>query len=206
MSELVWYVQRGYGVLEPDPSEIFDYDEGYFERFRKISAERPGVALNTARCAFVAKYWAGRVLDVGVGSGAFLERWGPGLGFGYDIAEAPRRWLEERGVFRDVYSEPPNKLPPVFTLWDSMEHASPENTRELLSKARELVFVSLPIFERAEDVLTSKHFKPGEHITYWTEAGLIRFMQESGFRLLERNRMEEAYGREGIGTFAFFKA
>jgi len=31
---------------------------------------------------------------------------------------------------------------------------------------------ALPIFEGLQDVLRSKHFKPGEHVWYFTEPGL----------------------------------
>ncbi len=203
MSELVWFPDRGYGVLDHPPIE---YGPDYFQIVRRKSESVPGLALNGSRCQLVEKYWHGDILDVGVGSGAFLERWGLERGYGYDVADEPRAWLGERGILRDPHERRAEDLPPVFTCFDSLEHGTENDARALLAKCRQLVFVSVPIFERAEDVLGSRHFKPGEHILYFSEPGLIRFMKESGFLLLERNRMEEAYGREGVGSYAFYRA
>ncbi len=49
-------------------------------------------------------------------------------------------------------------------------------------------------------------FKPGEHIYYFTRAGLVRWMEAHGFKLLEHNDVEVECGREAIGSFAFVRA
>lgn len=200
--EFVWFPERGWGVREPTEAERFEYRDSYFERFREISALPPGVALNEARCQFVEKYWSGAVLDCGVGSGAFIERWGTHRAKGFDIADAPRKWLEERGLWSNPYLEPVE----VLTAWDVLEHLREEPARRLLNNVSTYLFVSTPIYESADHALRSHHMKPGEHLLYFSEPGLRKFVGQCGFALLERNRMEEAYGREGIGTFAFYRA
>ncbi len=90
---------------------------------------------------------------------------------------------------------------PLMTMWDSIEHM--KNPRVILKLCTSMVFISTPIYESAEACLHSKHFKPGEHLWYFTDHGLKRFMAQEGFCLLTQNRMEENVGREGIGTYAF---
>ena len=72
-----------------------------------------------------------------------------------------------------------------------------------VAKAERWVFVSVPIFEDGDHVLRSKHFRPDEHIFYWTHDGLIKWFAQQGFKLVEYNTCESALGREGIGSYAF---
>jgi hypothetical protein len=68
---------------------------------------------------------------------------------------------------------------------------------------RKWVFVSIPIFTSAADVLRSKHYKPKEHVWYFTVGGLDHFMRSFGFECVDFNRMEREAGREQIDTFVF---
>ncbi|MNG41039.1 hypothetical protein D3C84_1299630 [compost metagenome] len=53
------------------------------------------------------------------------------------------------------------------------------------------------------DVLQSKHYKPGEHLHYWTLPGFVNWCEAQGFELQEANHAESELGREGITSFAF---
>jgi len=68
---------------------------------------------------------------------------------------------------------------------------------------RKWLFVSLPIFRDAEHVLRSKHFRPQEHVWYFSRDGLIYAMKQCGFDLVSESNVETELGREDIGTFAF---
>jgi hypothetical protein len=52
-------------------------------------------------------------------------------------------------------------------------------------------------------VLRSKHFRPQEHIWYFTREGLVNAMKACGFSLVAESDFETELGREDIGTFAF---
>lgn len=106
-------------------------------------------------------------------------------------------WLRSEGRFREPAAN-------ALTFWDSLEHIpDPEKAVEA---ADEWVFVSMPIYRDAADVLASKHYKPGEHLWYWTRDGLIRWFHRQGFFCVEVNSAETELGRDGILSFAFRRA
>jgi hypothetical protein len=70
---------------------------------------------------------------------------------------------------------------------------------------RGMVFVSIPIFTDLDHIKRSKHYRPNEHLWYFTREGLVKWMHGHGFGLAEENRMETDLGREDIGTFVFHR-
>jgi FkbM family methyltransferase len=126
-------------------------------------------------------------------------------GYGYDVNPRGIAWLRERELFVDPYDHVPPCVEGV-TFWDSLEHL-PDPAR-LLTKLRvgTFVFVSLPILGDLQRLADSKHYKPGEHVRYFTHAGLTRYMAEQGFDLVESSRAETEAGRESIESFVFRKA
>jgi len=139
------------------------------------------------------------LIDVGIGSGAFIERRRADrrITYGYDVNPAGIEWLEQRKLFFDPYRNQFNAV----SMWDVLEHIP--NYPMLLENVRKWLFVSLPIFRDAEHVLRSKHFRPTEHIWYFTQPGLVYAMKQCGFELVSENNVETELGREDIGTFAF---
>jgi hypothetical protein len=89
----------------------------------------------------------------------------------------------------------------VATFWDSLEHTT--DASYYLQKVDSLAFVSMPIYESGEAALRSKHYKPNEHIYYFTMDGLIFFFREYGFELLEHATFEMDFGRDSVHSFAF---
>ena len=63
--------------------------------------------------------------------------------------------------------------------------------------------MSLPIFNDPDKITKSKHYRPGEHIWYWSDSGLIKWFDSLGFELVERNNVETQLGREEIWTYVF---
>ena len=49
----------------------------------------------------------------------------------------------------------------------------------------------------------SKHYRPGEHLYYFTELGFAQWMARHGFELLEVSNFETKAGRDSILSFAF---
>ena len=172
------------------------YDGRYFVQYVRMAETPMGRALTRARVDMVARHYAGPLLDVGIGAGQFvLERGGPT--FGYDVNPHAIEWLRERALYQDLYAESFRAL----SFWDALEHIPDPGAAVV--RAGEWVFVSLPIFDGPEHCLSSRHYKPGEHLWYWTDNGIRRWFERQGFECVEHNRIETDLGRDGIGSYAF---
>lgn len=197
---LTWWPEIGIGHY-PVEAGIEPYDQHYFDQFAANAGTSLGQALMAARVEFVAQHYQGSLIDIGIGSGAFVDlrrRSRPmHPTFGYDVNPAGIAWLKRRRLLADPYAAPFE----AATLWDVLEHI--HEFERLLAGVREWLFLSLPVFTDAAHVLRSKHFKPLEHCWYFTRDGLVWAMKNSGFELVSESAIETELGREDIGTFAF---
>lgn len=154
-----------------------------------------------ARFDFVEQHYRSTLplIDVGIGSGAFIElRRARGRStYGYDVNPVGIAWLDERSLLVDPHLVSADAI----TLWDALEHIP--DFQSLLANVREWLFMSLPVFNDVDHVLRSKHFKPDEHFWYFTRDGLVAAMLMCGFTLVAESNVESELGREDIGTFAF---
>lgn len=194
----LWSEELGYGW---HTAPAMHYDSGYFAHYQKLDAAPMGAALTKARVELVSKFApSGLIVDIGIGGGRFVE---DGRAMGFDVCPDAVRWLKDSGRWVDVYDKwyGGEQHLTAITCWDSLEHI-PE-PEKLLARVREWLFVSMPIYKDMQDVLTSKHYKPGEHLHYWTLAGFIAWCERQGFEVQEVNHAEEELGREGITSFAF---
>ena len=194
---LQWFANLGVGYF---PVTAQPYDQAYFDRFARQASEPIGCKLMAGRVAFVAKHYRGLLLDVGIGSGAFIEKRNAGNLYstrGFDINPAGIAWL----YARELWCNPYNHAVSAVSMWDVLEHI--HDFRPLLANVKKWLFLSLPIFRDAEHVLRSKHFRKDEHCWYWTRRGLITMLDDLGFVLIEESNMEIEAGREDIGAFAF---
>lgn len=189
--ELQWLPELGIGYY---PVKAMPYDEDYFAKYEIMAETDIGIKLNEARVDLVNKYTKLDVLDIGIGCGTFVKS--RENTFGFDINPFGVKWLIERHLYRH-----PFKGANSLTFWDSLEHI--HDPRLHLAGAKEYVFVSCPIYDDAEHIKRSKHFRKDEHCWYWTMQGLITFMDAFGFEVQEVNWMEKEIGREDIGTFVF---
>lgn len=171
------------------------YDDGYWEKYARMADTSMGKALTQARVDLVARHYSGPLLDVGIGSGSFvLAR--PDT-FGADVNPHAVRWLEERGLLQDPYRDSFRAL----SAWDVLEHVA--QPAALVARAGEWFFTSMPIYRDAAHCRASRHYRPGEHLWYWTHDGLIRWFERQGFECVEHNTDETDLGREDIGSYAF---
>lgn len=192
-SELCFFPELGYGHY-PVPKDR-PYDEEYFEKYRKMANTEMGDKITQARIDLVRRHYSGSICDVGIGSGQFVETCDQA--YGYDVNPAGIRWLKDKNKFHELYI---NKIDGL-TFWDSLEHIdTPENA---IAMSNKWVFVSIPIFDSAEHILSSRHFRKDEHIWYFTHDGLIDWFYLHGFRCVEYNKIETEMGRDGIFTYAF---
>ena len=188
---LLWSEELGMGY---HPRPPMDYSGPYFEKYQALDATPMGESLTAARVAMVARHFAGQVVDIGIGGGRFVvdaDCWG------YDVNAEAVAWLADSGRFFDVYANPVEAI----TCWDSLEHVP--DPEQLVTMAGQWVFVSMPVYLSQWDCLQSKHYKPGEHLWYWTTTGLIAWFARQGFGCVEINEAESELGREGITSFAF---
>jgi len=195
---LTWWPEIGVGWY-PVTSGIEPYNHAYFERFAQQADTDIGRALMRARCDFVERHFDGALIDVGIGSGAFIEARiaRRKMTYGYDVNPAGIQWLEQRQLFVDPYLVPFDAM----TLWDVIEHIA--DFRPLLKNVRRWLFISTPIFRGPKHAMKSKHFRTDEHYWYFTRPGLIHVMGMIGFDLVEASKFETSIGREDIGSFAF---
>lgn len=171
------------------------YDENYFANYQRLADTDMGHALTQSRIELVARHYQGPVLDVGIGAGQFVET-RPNTQ-GYDVNPAGVNWLNERGAFADLYASQQRAL----TMWDVLEHIDEPELAVL--QATEFVFVSIPIFIDAGDIIRSHHFRKNEHIWYFTDDGIKRWFSEQGFECVEQNTTECQLGRKGVASYAF---
>lgn len=190
-TSLAWYEELGIGYY---PVTEQPYDKAYFERYKAMADTDIGRELNKARIKLVNKYTDSEVLDIGIGSGAFVK--GRGNTKGWDINPCAKKWLADNKLLKNPI-KPTNSL----TFWDSLEHI--HDPKLLLQSAKEYVFISCPIYKDLKHLLGSKHYRKTEHCWYWTYQGLITFMLEYGFEKIEINYMESEIGREDIASFVF---
>lgn len=188
--KLLWLPNYGLGYY---PVEDSPYDEAYWYKYQKMEMTDIGRKLNDARLEIVKRYQWESLIDIGIGSGAFIKELDNAYGF--DINPSAVEWLKAIGKYKEP--EPVDAM----SFWDSIEHI--HNPTDLLNKCRKIVFISTPIYHSKEHILRSKHFRPDEHCWYFTKAGLIGFMDNFGFNCAEYSEIETEIGREDIGSFVF---
>lgn len=178
------------------------YDARYLANYDAYAVGPIADALNTGRCAMLARHASAgaTVLDVGAASGQFVRQ-ARSCGFaamGFDVIPEAVKRLRTAGQ----YADNPGGFD-VVTMWDSLEHM--DEPEHWLGRVRKggLLIVAIPVFESLRNVRESKHYKPGEHLVYWAAQGFIEWMALYGFRLIETSAHETDAGRDSIGAFAF---
>jgi hypothetical protein len=199
--ELNWCHDHGL-LYQRDVTVSVEYGKEYFQHYVELEDTDVALKLNQGRVALSHKY-CDVILDMGVGSGEFIKKSWATM-YGFDINPVGVAWLKERGIWADPYADMPGDVRGV-TLWDTLEHIPKPS--DLLRRIRQgqYVFVSLPVFTDLSKVRFSKHYKPGEHLFYWTTGGLIKYFGHMGFDCLEVSDHEMLAGRQDIMAFAFKK-
>ena len=183
-------------AYQKDMSRSFKYDKEYFDCYLDYNNSPICKDLHRARKEFVDKYHGKLVLDIGVGSGEFIKSRPKTKG--YDINPHAVNWLETYGYYSDQFADFK-----AFTFWDVIEHVQDPNSYFKHIRKDAYLFTSIPVFKKLERVRLSKHYKPNEHLYYFTEEGFINWMALYGFRLLEKDDFESRLGREDVMSFAF---
>lgn len=196
---LIWFQQYEVGYVHPVVP--YRYGKEYFDKYIEMARLQASDKLLVIRENVVRDRVAGGIVDVGAGACVFVEhmrRAGYRDTKGYDVNPWTVQVLMNSQLYRDPWDGP---KPKAITLWDVLEHM--ECPEAIIDRAASWVFVSVPIFEDAHHARRSKHYRPDEHIWYFTESGLVEMFRRCGFSCEHRSHKEEDAGREGIGTYAF---
>ena len=191
-NRLIWWPELGMGY---HPQEPMSYEDDYWEKYIEYDKTEMGAKLTEVRCRLVNQHTtADDLVDIGIGGGLFVRTMDC---CGYDINKKANEWLLNVGRYRNPHIRPVKAI----TCWDSLEHIP--NPIPLLNNVKEWVFVSIPVFDNGEQVTSSKHYRPGEHIWYWTHAGFVTYMYHNGFKMVSCSMEETKLGREDINSYAF---
>lgn len=180
-----------------DQGNLVVYDEPYYNKCLGYEGQQIAQRLNAGRIGFVAKHFGpGLLVDIGIGSGEFIKM--RPRTHGRDVNPVAIEWLKRNELWAEHLTDYG-----AHTYWDVIEHVpTPE---QYLSKIglHCFAFFSIPVFDDLSRVRDSKHYRPGEHLYYWTHDGFIAWMDSHGFLLLESDDFETRAGRESIRSYAF---
>lgn len=168
------------------------YDLAYYENMlRQYSATAE--MISKIRWEWIAEFKPRTVLDYGSGVGWF-KAWAPqGITvYSYDTGEYP-----QTGIELLMYD--------VTCFWDVLEHIRDFDVIEPILALSRNVAGTVPI--KPEDIAFSnwKHFKPGEHLHYWTEETLTGLFGRYGFSLLKTG-YPECPPRQEVLSFAYTRS
>ncbi len=191
-------VSLDFGWAFQEHVQEYNYGESYWQNYINIEDTPTANLLNEFRSNIAEKY-ADSILDMGIGSGAFLKALKSNK-YGYDVNPYAIEWLKEQKIYHDPYNSENEEIN-GFCCWDVIEHM--QNPSEFLAiiPPKAHLFISLPVFTDLEMVHLSKHYKPNEHLFYFTTKGMIKFLEISGFTIKELRSDETQIGREKIMTF-----
>jgi hypothetical protein len=189
-------------AYQRDMTQKVPYDAAYFDKYVGYEGQDIAVKINAGRVALVNHYVGAEapVLDIGIGSGEFIKS--RPTTFGYDVNPKAIEWLKANRRWSDGFAAFDG-----FTFWDVLEHVEEpavDYFRRMHSGA--FLFTSVPIFRDLSRIRESRHYRPGEHLYYFTENGLIDWLGGYGFDLHEIARFETDAGRDSILSFAFRRA
>jgi len=144
-----------------------DYYEEMLRRNSKSAEE-----ISAIRWKFISIIKPNCILDYGSGVGWFRAYKPQGVEVDtYDIGRYP-----QTGILHENYS--------IITFWDVLEHLSGFNEIEDVLKMTNYVAFSVPIKPIDEPLRSWKHFKPGEHLHYFTDPILNDVFRKYGFTQL----------------------
>jgi hypothetical protein len=189
---------RAHGVAyQRDMTALVPYDGEYFDRCLGYEDQEIALAINAGRIDLVAKHFGpGRVCDIGIGSGEFIKK--RPQTFGHDVNPVALQWLAEQGKRAEDL-----RAFGAYTFWDVIEHVPEPESYFSQVQLHSRLFTSIPIFDTLDAIRSSRHYRPGEHLYYFTRDGFLEWMNEHGFAVLEIADFETAAGRESIESFAF---
>lgn len=184
-------------AYQADRNHQVEYTDAYWNKCAGYEGEDIARKINAGRVDLVNRHiGANRVLDIGIGSGEFIRMRPNTLGF--DVNQVALEWLKSNGLLAKNLGDFAG-----YTFWDVIEHVPEPETYFRHIKLHAYLFTSIPLFYGLGSIRESKHYRPGEHLYYWTYEGFLDWMGLHGFQVLEALSFEIDAGRENIYSFAF---
>jgi cyclopropane fatty-acyl-phospholipid synthase-like methyltransferase len=185
----------GYG--RPSLQEPMQYDDSYEKKYLSY----PENEINKIRLAFILQ--EGSILDYGCGSGSFVRacREKGYVAYGYDVNN-----------FTADLRPPEGFKPDIITAWDSFEHLTDQQQIEFFKIAEnaKLIVLSIPDFktpEKDESLRQWRHYRPGEHLHYYTVKSLCTRFEKKGFKYIfychAEDKIRKATWKNNILTIGF---
>jgi hypothetical protein len=176
-----------------------DYGPEFYALMQKLNTTT-AQEINRRRWDLIANVPHTLVLDYGCGLNFLTEYAPPGVTVdSFDIGHLNGEPYPQTGILHDQYD--------VVALFDVLEHVDWENAPDThvleTIAAVSAVAVTVPI--QPGDVPLErnwKHFKPGEHLTYFSVESLKRFFFKLGFACLIHDQ-RECPPREDVHSFLF---
>lgn len=166
------------------------YDIEYYENMLR-QYSKTAEQVSKIRWDWIRDINPDRVLDYGSGCGWF-RAWRPkGVEVdSYDIGDYP-----QTGIDLIIYN--------VVCFWDVLEHISDFTEIEPVLALASHVAISLPLLPNT-GITHWKHFKPGEHLNYFTDETWHALFYGYGFEPLKTGQ-PECPPREGITSMIYRK-
>lgn len=169
-------------------SDPFLYDKYYYDRYLKYKNDEIGRALRFLRTKLVYSHVAaGNLLDFGCATGEFHASLNSGIkGYGFDI--------NKHFGFNKVESVDIK----ILTMWDVIEHL--DNPTYIVKECDAThVFISTPSTDdyEDEDFGNWRHYRPHEHVHYFNERSLKKFLNKLGYDVMEINYEESKVRKSG---------
>ena len=155
---------------------MFNYDEVYYTNMYKIYMPTARDIM-LRRWNFVSAANPEVVLDYGCGCNFFALYAPKNLVIDtYDIGHFDGVLYPQTGIQHSEYD--------LITFWDVLEHVDwkdkPDYKILNIMQLARWVAITVPVKPDDKPIETWKHYKPGEHLTYFTSESMAEFMGKQG--------------------------
>lgn len=159
--------------------------------------QRPAIEMSWVRIAHLFRFArTGKILDIGYGNGEFIRQALKAgyQAFGYDTHSD----ATDLPVVKDTSGRWD-----IVTFFDSWEHIEDIGFIDQIDAGLFVVTVpNLPPLADEAFIRIWKHYKPNEHLHYFTRDSILRFLSRHGYTLLDVSDIEDVIRKPSGGPFS----
>jgi len=141
-----------------------------------------------------------KCLDVYIGGGFFIREMNRITKIktcGIDVSVYALKWLKS-----NEYESVQNTYD-LLTFWDAFDQI-PEPDRYIVDYKPRYVAISIPIYYSKEQIVSSYYFNSGKRFWFFTEKGLVKWMNDLDFSMICHSNQEDVkFGKTKYQTFIF---
>lgn len=180
------YTINKFGIVNQINVNDFTYDNTYI-KLLKSSDDIQKIRLEYIKSIFGNKKL--KCLEFGPGNGHFIEynkKVNSNLYIdGFDIVDTPYSTVDKETALKTKYD--------IVLLYDVLEHFSNMNT--LFDYTFDYAIISSPYMESfkwfSQNHKYWHHFKPNEHLYYFNEFGIQKWVESNNYKLIDFNFIED---------------